>query len=127
MDIDADGHRDILSGSYSRMEKDMAGLFQVLHGTGGGKFRKAEALKGTDGEPLILPGSRDKNLTDKICTRPFAADWDGALENQRRCQHLGRSYGLAAFYDTYAARIQAWRTEPPPADWDGSAVADSKR
>jgi hypothetical protein len=55
----------------------MAGLFQVLYGTKDGAFKKAEVLKGTDGEPLIIPADDDKQLTDKICTRPFAADWDG--------------------------------------------------
>jgi hypothetical protein len=77
VDIDGDGHPDILSGSYSRMDKDMAGLFQVLHGKGDGTFRKAEVLKGTDGQPLIIPADNDSQLTEKICTRPFAVDWDG--------------------------------------------------
>jgi len=77
VDIDGDGHLDILSGSYSRMDNDMAGLFQVLYGTGDGTFRKAEVLKGTDGEPLIIPADNDQQLTEKICTRPFAVDWDG--------------------------------------------------
>jgi hypothetical protein len=77
VDIDGDGHLDILSGSYSRMEKDMAGLFQVLYGKGNGTFRKAEVLKGTDGEPLIIPANNNDQLTEKICTRPFAVDWDG--------------------------------------------------
>jgi hypothetical protein len=77
VDIDGDGHLDILSGSYSRMDKDMAGLFQVLYGKGDGTFRKAEVLKGTDGKPLIIPADNDKQLTEKICTRPFAVDWDG--------------------------------------------------
>jgi hypothetical protein len=77
VDIDGDGHLDILSGSYSRMEKDMAGLFQVMYGKGDGTFRKAEVLKGTDGKPLIIPTKGEERLTDKICTRPFAVDWDG--------------------------------------------------
>jgi VCBS repeat protein len=77
VDIDGDGHLDILSGSYSRMDQDMAGLFQVLYGKGDGTFRKAEVLKGTDGQPLIIPADREKQLTEKICTRPFAVDWDG--------------------------------------------------
>jgi len=76
VDIDGDGHLDILSGSYSRMDKDMAGLFQVLYGKGDGTFRKAEVLKGTDGQPLLIPADGDQ-WTDKICTRPFAVDWDG--------------------------------------------------
>ena len=77
MDIDGDGHLDILSGSYSRMDRDMAGLFQVLYGKADGTFRKAEVLKGTDGKPLIIPAKGDRELTEKICTRPFAVDWDG--------------------------------------------------
>lgn len=55
----------------------MAGLFQVLHGNKDGTFRPAEALKGTDGAPLIIPARGDDQLTQKICTRPFAVDWDG--------------------------------------------------
>ena len=77
MDIDGDGNLDILSGSYSRMEPDMAGLFQVMYGKPDGTFRKAEVLKGTDGQPLIIPTEKKEAVTDKICTRPFAVDWDG--------------------------------------------------
>jgi FG-GAP-like repeat len=76
VDIDGDGHLDILSGSYSRMETDMAGLFQVLYGKPDGTFRKAEVLKGTDGKPLIIP-LNGQPMTENICTRPFAVDWDG--------------------------------------------------
>jgi hypothetical protein len=77
VDIDGDGHLDILSGSYSRMDRDMAGLFQVLYGKPDGKFRTAEVLKGTDAKPLIIPADNEKQVTEKICTRPFAVDWDG--------------------------------------------------
>lgn len=77
MDLNGDGHLDILSGSYSRMEKKMAGLFQVLYGQADGKFKKPEVVNGTDGEPLIIPTKSDEQMTDCICTRPFAVDWDG--------------------------------------------------
>jgi hypothetical protein len=81
VDLDRDGRRDILSGSYSRTGSDMAGLFQVLYGKADGTFRKAEVLNGTDGEPLIIPvkgkpGQGD-DWANNICTRPFAVDWDG--------------------------------------------------
>jgi len=76
VDLDNDGNIDILSGSYSRMETDMAGLFQVLWGTAEGTFKPATALQGTDGEPLIIPAD-EQNVTEKICTRPTAADLDG--------------------------------------------------
>src|SRR5687768_7432992 len=58
------------------MEQPMAGLFQVLYGNADGTFRKAEVLKGTDGEPLIIPIQGREQMTENICTRPFAVDWD---------------------------------------------------
>jgi VCBS repeat protein len=76
VDIDNDGQRDILSGSYSRQDEKMAGLFQVLKGQHDGSFKTAEALNGTDGNPLMIPVEGD-NWIDNICTRPFAVDWDG--------------------------------------------------
>ena len=54
----------------------MAGLFQVLAGRPDGTFKKAEALNGTDGKPLIIP-VEGENWIKNICTRPFAVDWDG--------------------------------------------------
>ncbi len=74
MELNGDGHIDILSGTYSRHDKDMAGLFQVLWGSKDG-WKKAEVLNGSDGKPLILP--RTEQVTDRICTRPFAVDYDG--------------------------------------------------
>lgn len=78
MDLDSDGDLDILSGSYSRDEDPMAGLFQVLWGEPDGTWRPAQALRGSDGKELELPaGESDDVDVDRICTRPFAADLDG--------------------------------------------------
>ncbi|MCR9245916.1 MAG: VCBS repeat-containing protein [bacterium] len=80
MDLNGDGHIDILSGSYSRQGTAMAGLLQVLHGKGKGEFGLATPLAGSDGEPLIIQprnGESDDSVLDQICTRPFAADLDG--------------------------------------------------
>jgi len=72
VDLDSDGHLDILSGSYSRKGEDMAGLFQVLWGEKDG-FRQAKALDGADGEPLLMPGGEGDDVdVQRICTRPFA-------------------------------------------------------
>lgn len=53
----------------------MAGTFQVLWGSEDG-FQAAKTLQGTDDEPLIIPAD-EAQMTEKICTRPFAADIDG--------------------------------------------------
>jgi hypothetical protein len=76
VDLDDDGRLDILSGSYSRRGRPMVGLFQVLRGAEGGGFQKPQPLNGTDGKSLAIASS-GKDVTGRICTRPFAVDWDG--------------------------------------------------
>lgn len=78
MDLDADGHIDILSGSYSHVEsdRDMAGDFQFLKGSKDG-FAKAEILRDLEGEILtIKPANGGDADLDRICTRPTAVDLD---------------------------------------------------
>jgi len=79
VDLDGDGRTDILSGSYSRHSRPMAGLFQVLRGREGGGFAAAAVLEGTDGKPLEITAddAKDDTSIQKICTRAFAVDLDG--------------------------------------------------
>jgi hypothetical protein len=138
VDLDGDGHRDILSGSYSRMESSMAGLFQVLYGKADGTFRKAEVLKGTDGEPLIIPADDKDQLTDKICTRPFAADWDGdghldlVVGNFAGTFYWFRGEGKGKFQPKpeqiksgdKPLKIDGAHSDPFIIDWDGDGDLD---
>ena len=54
----------------------MAGILQVFDGCQDGSFKSIRELNGTDKKPLIIPAS-EKNVVEKICTRPFAADLNG--------------------------------------------------
>ena len=74
MDLNGDGRLDILSGSYSRHDKDMAGLFQVLWGDANGSFRAAEVLTGTDGEPLIIHAAKSDRSTPGALASPSRAN-----------------------------------------------------
>jgi hypothetical protein len=137
VDIDGDGHLDILSGSYSRMETEMAGLFQVLYGKPDGTFRKAEVLKGTDGQPLIIP-LNGQPMTENICTRPFAVDWDGdghldlVVGNFAGTFYWFKGEGKGRFRPKpeiiktggVPLRIEGHHSDPFVIDWDGDGALD---
>jgi hypothetical protein len=138
VDLNNDGHRDILSGSYSRMEESMAGLFQVLWGTSGGKFKKAEVLKGTDKEPLIIPIKGKDEQLQNICTRPWAVDWngDGKLDlvvgNFAGSFYLFKGEGKGKFAPkpeplkagSGSLQIEGHHSDPFVIDWDGDGDID---
>jgi hypothetical protein len=137
VDIDGDGRRDILSGSYASDSAERAGLFQVLYGEPGGKFRKAEVLKGTDGEPLSIPYN-GRTRSEDICTRPFAVDWDGdghldlVVGNSAGTFYWFRGKAKGAFRPTPEAiqagdeplRIKGRHSDPFAIDWDGDGDLD---
>src|SRR5262245_40941941 len=120
------------------MDKSMAGLFQVLYGNSDGTFRKAEALKGTDGEPLIIPANDNDQITDKICTRPFAVDWDGdgkldlVVGNFSGTFYWFKGEGKGKFQPKpeqiktggEPLRIEGHHSDPFVIDWDGDGDLD---
>jgi hypothetical protein len=142
VDLDQDGNFDILSGSYSRMEQPMAGLFQVLWGKPDGTFKKAQPLKGTDGKVLEIPvkgkpGEGDDWVTS-ICTRPFAVDWDsdGDLDlvvgNFPGTFFLFKGEGKGKFHPVpeqlmaggKPLQIEGHHSDPFVIDWDGDGDLD---
>jgi hypothetical protein len=142
VDLDGDGRHDILSGSYSRMEQAMAGLFQVLRGKADGTFHRAEVVRGTDGEPLIIPvkskPGEGEDWIKNICTRPFAVDWDGdgdldlvvgnffgtfhVFEGQGKGKFLARPEEIQA--GGQPLKIQGHHSDPFVVDWDGDGDLD---
>ncbi len=120
------------------MQQDMAGLFQVLYGKPDGTFRQAEVLKGTDGEPLIIPIKDREQMTQNICTRPFAVDWDadGHLDlvvgNFAGTFYWFKGQGMGRFQPKPEAiqsggsplRITGAHSDPFVIDWDGDGDLD---
>ena len=142
MDLNEDGNLDILSGSYSRHDPDMAGLFQVLWGRDDGSFSRAQTLNGTDGEPLIIrpmASEEDPNdgVIEKICTRPTAVDLngDGKLDlvsgnfSGTFAFFLGEGNGQFQPENTWlevnGSRLQVQHhSDPFFADWDADGDQD---
>lgn len=135
MDLNGDGHLDILSGSYSAREiKGMAGLFQVLWGSEKGFEKEVTPLKGSDGKPLLIGDpSNDDTMTDRICTRPTAVDWDsdGDLDllvgNFKGSLFLFRGEGGGKFApqsEDLKLAIEGYHSDPFCVDLDGDGDLD---
>lgn len=138
MDLNSDGHIDILSGSYSRMGNPMAGLFQVLYGNADRTFKKAVELKGTDNKPLIIPPDDKQGDTESICTRPTAVDWDGdgdldlVVGNFTGTFYLFTGEGGGKFAPKAtqiktggkSLKIKGHHSDPFVIDWDGDGDLD---
>jgi hypothetical protein len=141
-DLDGDGNRDILSGSYSRWEKPMAGLFHVLWGQTDGTFKKAQVLNGTDGKPLTIPirgqSTEDSQWVYNFSTRPFAVDWDGdghldlVAGNIAGTFDVFKGEGKGKFsqgpeelkLDGQPLTVPGYRSDPFVIDWDGDGDLD---
>jgi len=121
----------------------MAGLFQVLWGQADGTFQVAEALTGTDDEPLIIPMGEDAERNggtslENICTRPIAVDWDGDGDLDLVVGNFGGSFyvfqgeGEGKFApvpvpimaDGELLRIAGAHSDPFVVDWDADGDLD---
>jgi len=60
----------------------------------------------------------------QMLARYRAQDWSEARAALERCRTYDAT--LAAFYDLYAERIRHFEANPPPPDWDGVFVSDTK-
>jgi hypothetical protein len=138
VDLDGDGRIDLLSGSYSRMESSMAGLFHVLWGNSDKTFKKAECLNGSDSQPLIIPIAGRDQQVENICTRPTAADWDGdgdldlVVGNFAGTFYVFNGEGKGKFQPKpqmimlgkEPLRIVGAHSDPVVVDWDGDGDFD---
>jgi len=53
-------------------------------------------------------------------------DFAGAAKSMVRCRQINGGFGLDGLFDLYAERIQEFELNPPPADWNGVAILETK-
>jgi adenylate cyclase len=53
-------------------------------------------------------------------------NWTQALDTIEPCRKAAEGFGVGALYHMYAERIEAFRHDPPPSDWNGVYEAESK-
>jgi len=59
-----------------------------------------------------------------VCYRD--RDWDGAVEVLSLCKKHGYGVDFNRYFDLFGSRIEQFRRNPPPADWDGVFELETK-
>ena len=63
---------------------------------------------------------------DEMLARFRKRDFSGAADVIGRCREFDDSFGLGPLFDLYAARIRLFAQTPPPPDWNGVFVLETK-
>jgi adenylate cyclase len=67
-----------------------------------------------------------QELTTKMLRYYREQNWTQALDTIEPCRKAAEGFGVGALYHMYAERIEAFRRNPPPSDWNGVYEAESK-
>jgi adenylate cyclase len=67
-----------------------------------------------------------QELTTKMLRYYREQNWTQALDTIEPCRKAAEGFGVGALYLMYAERIEAFRHNPPPLDWNGVYEAESK-
>jgi len=67
-----------------------------------------------------------QELTAKMLRYYREQNWTQALDTIEPCRKAAEGFGVGALYHMYAERIEAFRHNPPPPDWNGVYEAESK-
>jgi adenylate cyclase len=70
-------------------------------------------------------GQLNGEVTDML-SRYRQRDFSGAAKSIVRCRKIDGGFGLETLFDLYEERIQAFEVDPPPPDWNGVAILETK-
>ena len=66
------------------------------------------------------------HTVEEMLSRFRRQDFAGAADFIARCREIDDGFGLGYLLDLYAERIRVFLENPPPPDWNGVVVLDSK-
>ena len=66
------------------------------------------------------------HTVEEMLSRFRRQDFAGAADSIARCREIGDGFGLGYLLDLYAERIRVFLQNPPPPDWNGVVVLDTK-
>ena len=78
------------------------------------------AIAGREDTAQSARFQRLRNLTIEMLACYRGRDWEGALAAIERGRRTDEAHSLELLYDLYEARIQDYRSNPPPEDWNGA-------
>jgi adenylate cyclase len=67
-----------------------------------------------------------QELTTKMLRYYREQNWTQALDTIEPCRKAAEGFGVGALYHMYSERIEAFRRNPPPSNWNGVYEAESK-
>jgi len=67
-----------------------------------------------------------QELTTKMLRYYREHNWTQALDTIEPCRKAAEGFGVGALYHMYTERIEAFRRNPPPSNWNGVYEAESK-
>jgi adenylate cyclase len=70
-------------------------------------------------------GQLRENVNEMLA-RFRRCDFAGASEQLVTCRKIGHGFSLEYLFNLYAERIHTFEENPPPADWNGVFVLETK-
>ena len=78
------------------------------------------AIAGREDTAQSARFQRLRNLTIEMLACYRSRDWDGALAAIERGRRTDEAHSLELLYNLYETRIDGFRKDPPPEDWNGA-------